>query len=238
MQNSCTNKFQHYQEILEMALATGYTFKSCSDYLDHTDQSGEPLFVMRHDIDFYPERSINFAEIEYKLGIKSTYFFRVHANEYNCLSYEMISLIRDIQAMGHEIGLHLEPIDIHKATGFRSQDSVRMSKQIIEAIIGHPILGAACHNDMTPDNNLDFFVRYRPQDFGMQYEAYGDDLGLFKNSYYITDSHPWHWRLFTNGQMTENHSCVCKLITSRCTPIYCLTHPHIWYHKHFHLVKY
>jgi hypothetical protein len=233
----CSNTFLHYREILETGLKNGYTFKTCKEYLKEEKKS-DLICVLRHDVDLSPERSIELAKIENLLGIKGSYFFRTHANEYNCLSYETISLIKDIHEMGHEIGLHAEPIDILKATGYDPSLSLQMGKQLLESIIGASIVGVASHNDPTPDNNLDFFKVNSPQNLGFSYEAYDSVLNLFEKSYYITDSHPWYWRTFEKGQLTDEHNCLCSYFEESKTPIYSLTHPHMWYHKHFHRVHY
>ena len=172
------------------------------------------------------------------MGINSTYFFRIHANEYNCLSYEVISLIKTISDMGHEIGLHAEPLDIYKATGFDPHLSMTLGKKILESIIDKKITGIACHNDPTPDNNLDFFKDNSPADYEFEYEAYDNKLNLFLNSCYVTDSHPWYWRTFIDGEITKENGCICKIFEQERPLVYCLTHPHMWYYRHFHLVKY
>lgn len=238
MNSNCDYTFEHYKDILTIGKQNGYNFKTCQEYLLDQSDNKAKCAVLRHDVDLSPERSIEFAKIEHALGIKASYFFRIHANEYNCLSYEVIGLIKDIYFMGHEIGLHAEPIDINKASGFNSDLSLQIGKKILEEIISEPIHGVASHNDLTPDNNLDYFKDDKYLKYGFSYEAYDKILNLFNSSFYVTDSHPWYWRTFIKGLLTDEHECLCRYFLKNKQPIYCLTHPHIWYKKHFHRVRY
>ena len=72
----------------------------------------------------------------------------------------------------------------------------------------------------------------------IEYEAYDNKLNLFLNSCYVTDSHPWYWRTFIDGEITKENGCICKIFEQERPLVYCLTHPHMWYYRHFHLVKY
>ena len=63
---------------------------------------------MRHDIDIDILPAVNLAKFENKLGIKSSYFFRVNAKNYNILSLTTLNSISRIKDLGHEIGLHLD----------------------------------------------------------------------------------------------------------------------------------
>ena len=234
MNRQCSFHFSHYREILELGLTEGYVFKTCHQYCG--EQNNEALIsVIRHDVDYAVERSIEFAIIERDLAINTTYFFRIHANEYNCLSYEVLPIIRELESMGHEIGLHVEPIDAHRAMGIPAMESMRIAIRVMEEILGHPFCGIACHNDWTPDNNLSFFDARSAETFGLEYEAYDrGNLDLFYKSRYVTDGHFWWWRSFDNGVLTDNRQCLCKQFLQRHPRLYSLTHPHAWYHLHYH----
>lgn len=226
--------FKNYEEILRLGKECGYKFNTCEYYF--RNESYGKTCILRHDVDLFPEKSIEFAKIEKKLGISSTYFFRIHSNEYNCLSYEVISLIRDLFSMGHEIGLHAEPIDIKNATGLDEFASIKIGKKIIEEITGCSITGIASHNDPTPFNNLDFFKKNDVKKLGFLYEAYCEKL--FFNSTYITDSHMWYWRTFVKGNLTDEKLPISHYFEKDISPLYLLTHPHCWYNIHYHRVRY
>ncbi|PFL57214.1 hypothetical protein COJ27_29885 [Bacillus cereus] len=237
---SCTYTFKHYKEILEIGKEQGYSFFTCKDYILRDIQHSNVLScVLRHDVDLSPERAMNFAEIEHNLGIKSTYFFRVYANEYNLFSYEVLSLLRDLKKMGHEIGYHAEPIDVEKATGIPRMEAFDIGLKAMELALDETIDGIASHNDDTPDNNLEFFRNHSANSLGKLYEAYDNEkFNLFEKSTYVTDSYQWYWRTFINGNLTQRQDCVCKHFLEGTRSLYVLTHPHNWYIKHFHRVKY
>jgi hypothetical protein len=230
----CRYSLAHYRFALEDAKSRSYSFLTCRDYAEGSRAERE--LVLRHDVDMVPERSLPMARLENSMSIRGTYFFRIHANNYNALGFEVIAIMRALLDMGHEIGLHAEPFDINHAVGLEPEESIRIGKEVLEAVLGVPIVGTASHNDFTPENNLDFFRKRPARDFGFLYEAYDTEaLNLFEKSWYVSDGHPWHWRTFRYGKLTEDHRCMCRHIAEDETPIYVLLHPHLWYERHFHL---
>lgn len=237
--SSCGFRFDHYRDCLQVALDGGYEFMTCAQYRA-ADSPPDRICVLRHDVDESPERAMRFAAIEEELGVRSTYFFRIHANEYNPFSFEVLSLIRDIDAAGHEVGLHAEPLDAARATPLDPEESMRICVQALELALGHGYSGVASHRDWTQDNNLDYFRAHGAEEFGLDYEAYDDaNLGLFRRAAYLTDSAMWHWRLFVDGELTGDQRCLCEQFRNGGHPLaYVLTHPHAWYDRHYHRVRY
>lgn len=228
----CSFTFEHYRDTLRKGLALGYEFGSCQDWIEGK-LTGSRVCVMRHDVDFTPERSIVLAQLEHSLGIKATYFFRCHANQYNPLGFDTVSFIRGVKRLGHEVGLHAEPIDFGEATCCSPETFLRLSKTILETVSGGPIVGVASHNDWTPSNNLDFWQEHSPQDFGFAYEAYGPSLGLWTSAVYLSDSLMWGWKRYDHGVGPSNCACLCSA-WGTSPLLYVLTHPHAWYAAHFH----
>ncbi len=141
--------------------------------------------------------------------------------------------------MGHEIGLHAEPIDLWASCKVDPATGVRVATDALSGLLGIRVVGVASHNDITPDNNLDFFRVRSAESLGLVYEAYDtENLNLFDQSWYITDGHFWRWRAFDHGRLTDNSDCLCKHMDAERTPLYCLVHPHLWYRKHAHRVRY
>jgi hypothetical protein len=58
--------------------------------------------MIRHDVDRFPGRALRMAEIESRMGISSTYYFRAKRHTFH---HEYIS---GIHRLGHEIGYHYE----------------------------------------------------------------------------------------------------------------------------------
>jgi hypothetical protein len=233
---TCGFDLRHLELTLRGMLTAGYTFLTCAEYADGRRPT-EPFAVLRHDMDALPVRALALGRLEHRLGIRASYFVRVHANEYNAFGFDTVQVLRQLTAAGHEIGLHAEPRDLHAATGCDPDPVLVATRHLIEAVVGVPVRGVASHNDITPDNNLLHFSPGKARSLGFRYEAYDDDsLGLFATSTYVTDGHYWRWRAFVGGRLTDDESCLCQHAQARTPRLYVLLHPHVWYERHFHLV--
>ncbi len=94
-----------YRKLLGRLQDHGYDFQCLADYLEHPK---ERVVLLRHDVDAKKDRSLRFASIEHEFGIVGTYYFRVVPESYD------EQVIREIAAMGHEIGYHYEDMDFAK----------------------------------------------------------------------------------------------------------------------------
>lgn len=238
----CKFTFNHYRNIIENALKQKYIIKSCIEYIEQKNNktnNTEKLLILRHDVDALPTRALRMAVIEHDLGVHSTYFFRVFSNEYNVLDYNTLNIILKINEYGHEIGYHAEPVDVYKATGIEPQTAYFIGKEVLELILQQKIYGAASHREATGYNNLhEFFEHYSPkQDLDLKYEAYdSENLNLFSTALYLTDGYEWYWRTFKQGKITPNKECACQVLErGNESLIYLLTHPNLWFEKHYHV---
>jgi len=92
--------YDEYREIIQNIIATG---KFC-DYADVVPEKA--FIVLRHDIEFSPERAFEMHKIENSLNFKSSYFFQITNNTYNAFSKKNLDIIKEIHGNGHHIGLH------------------------------------------------------------------------------------------------------------------------------------
>ncbi|RGU93405.1 hypothetical protein DWW31_08630 [Clostridium sp. AF15-17LB] len=76
------------------------SYKDCRKY--------DKFVILRHDVDFEPAKAVEMAEAEYRLGVKSVYFFLIGSEFYNVLSVRNQKFIKRILECGHEIGLHFD----------------------------------------------------------------------------------------------------------------------------------
>lgn len=203
-------KIDHYRELIQGALGLGYRFATFSE---HEAVSEHRLILMRHDIDLSVDNALNFARIEADLRVRATYFVRVHARHYNPFEYHTYRKLREIEALGHEIGLHYEP-GFADAVGEEPAAMVRREKAILEALFAHPIVSAAAHlpakSGMTvTEDNL--------ATFGLRYEAY---TPRFREAFkYLSDS---------NGRWREG--CLCGHLGQH-DRLCVLIHPFWWFEK-------
>ena len=66
---------EKYSELCK-ALKSNYKTMSVLDYLTMGKHEGH-IAILRHDVDKYPERSLQMAKLEHSLNITSTYYFRM-----------------------------------------------------------------------------------------------------------------------------------------------------------------
>ena len=111
---SCDFTFKHYAAMLERALELGYSFHDHLTYW-RTRPSGRSI-LLRHDIDNFMKRAVEFAKIESSLGLKATYFVRIHA-EYNPFYVTDYLRLKEIEKAGHELALHSDVLEFAALTG-------------------------------------------------------------------------------------------------------------------------
>ncbi|MBA7548460.1 hypothetical protein ES705_40920 [subsurface metagenome] len=92
-----------YTQLLKALQTEGYSFQSFNDFIKHPVKK---VVVLRHDVDKLPENSLIFAQIQHKLGIKGSYFFRIVPQSFD------EKIIEEIAGMGHEIGYHYEDLSL------------------------------------------------------------------------------------------------------------------------------
>ena len=115
-----------YQDLLKLLITKKYSFVIFQNYTNSNNYlEYDNSIILRHDVDRLPKNSLKIAELEYSLGIKGSYFFRIVPESYN------IDIISKIGEMGHEIGYHYEDVDLV----LRSKNLKLKSKKDEEALI-------------------------------------------------------------------------------------------------------
>jgi len=65
------------------------------------------LIILRHDVEAHYPNALKMAQIERKLGIKGSYYFRIFPKAGN------EAIIKQIAALGHEIGYHYDDFTLY-----------------------------------------------------------------------------------------------------------------------------
>lgn len=91
-----------YKELLNALIKQGYDFQTFEEYLKNPS---DRTVMLRHDVDALPENSLRFARIQKDLGLKGVYYFRDVPQSWD------VSIIKEIDALGHEVGYHYETMD-------------------------------------------------------------------------------------------------------------------------------
>lgn len=206
--SNCDFSLKHYQEILEIALDSGYKFFSFDQL--HQIQNEQLACVLRHDIDYCPEWAPQIANIENNLGIKATYFFQICSDIYNLRSKENIGIIHNLKRDGHELGLHLDVSWADDISWDNLTDFCDTEKALFQTITNVP----PCKY-ISFHNTHKFGELVLGQQINGMYHTY--EAPFFKDMKYLSDSQDWY------------EGCVCKIFKNKkYKKIQLLTHPYIW----------
>lgn len=94
----------NYSRMIELALEQDFKFELFKEEYDWSKK----IVLWRHDVEFSPYVALEMAKTEANLGVKSTYFFQVHAETYNFFERAISDIALEIKSLGHEIGLHFD----------------------------------------------------------------------------------------------------------------------------------
>ncbi|MFB0516400.1 MAG: hypothetical protein ACETWG_07340 [Candidatus Neomarinimicrobiota bacterium] len=208
---SCNFSLGHYRYCLQKGLDENYRFLTMQAYVKGA-ATDERIIIMRHDEDLSLEAARRLADVEAALGIRSSFFFRLHACQYNLLSLPSLAVVTGMQQQGHEIGLHGETHALPQVED-RDKSLLRQERELLSRIIGTEVTGLSVHEPFRIRKNReeDWF-----RALGFEYEAYSSQFTPLK---YISDSSAY-WR----------EGCMCQHI-GRTDQLYILTHGFWWYDK-------
>lgn len=230
----CRLSFDHYRFILEKAKENNYKILTCHDYFTNKDNLPDRYIILRHDIEHYPERALEFAKIEAEFNVNSTYYVRVHAEKYNIFSFRAYNSLKKIISLGNEIGLHAEPIDFSKTSGEESKIIFQKELDVLKLVLECEVHSVCPHVDWTEYNNLDFFKNNDLKEFGLKFQAYAPEF--YDSHFYVSDGQHYYWKNYKNGTLLEQRLCPCKIIQQGIYRLYVLTHPMNWFNTEFHLM--
>ncbi len=191
---------EHYRTLLQAGLDSGYAF-----LLFGEAAKGRSVYL-RHDVDNSVDDALAMASIEADLAVRSTYLILLRSRNYNLLAGDSIAKVRQIAALGHEIGLHhsCEPGDA--VDGRRPlEQSIRADAALLEAQTGLPVRVFSLHNPAEKDN----FALEIPGLINTYHSRY------FREIKYLSESN-FRWR----------DGCPCNLFLSqRYDVMQILVHP-------------
>jgi hypothetical protein len=229
--------FRQIRETFRQILQNGYQVIRCIDYVGMKQALPKKTLINRIDIDISIKKSEQLAIIFNDLGIKGTFFIRLHAPEYNPFSFENYRILKFIRDSGHEIGYHSEVVDESVIWEEPAEQCLVRDLEIINCMLGIKIKGLASHGGLTGLNNLDFWKQHQPREFGLVYEAYDEqpEFDLFKNSFYVSDSNWTYWKCYHHGTLVAgDHRTLGQHAQTGHPVIYSLIHADTFFHRHFY----
>jgi hypothetical protein len=151
-----------YSELLRSLSHQGYSFQRIEDFMQNPL---DKVVMLRHDVDLRNYSALRLAKTEAKLGIQSTYYFRIVKQSYNP------SVIRRIVKLGHEIGYHYEDLAMHNGNYGSAIKSFEQNLQMFRQY--YPVKTVCMHGSSgSPYDNRDLWKRFKLEDFGLICEPY------------------------------------------------------------------
>ena len=97
--------FDYYKKLMTSIIENDYKFIFFNEIKNYNELK---YVILRHDIDFDIVKALKFANLEYELGIKSTYFFLLNSEFYNINNIKNTIIINKIIEMGHRVSIHFD----------------------------------------------------------------------------------------------------------------------------------
>ena len=171
-----------YRVLLEAFLQAGYRVLTYEQYCDLQAEESLPerYLILRHDVDKLPQNSLRTAEIEHALGVRATYYFRVYPKQADEQQH-----IRNIAALGHEVGYHYEDMAI--ANGDVEKAYEHFTQQLTYFRQFYPVRTICMHGVPTSQwDGRDLWKHYDYKQLGIVGEPYFDVD--FSEVFYLTDT--------------------------------------------------
>ena len=135
--------------------------------------------ILRHDVDLKPENSLKTAQLEKKLGWKSTYYFRDVPESWD------ESIILQIASMGHEIGYHYESLTTCNGDIEAAYRDFCQNLEKLRALV--PVHSICMHGSPKSKwDSRDLWKQYDYHTLGIAFEPYFDMD--FSKYFYLTDT--------------------------------------------------
>lgn len=165
-----------YKELLRSLKIKEYNFQTYAEFLKNPSLKS---IVLRHDVDLLPNNSLKFAQIQNELGIKGTYYFRAVPESWD------VGVIKQIAALGHEIGYHYENLTTCKGNMEKAIKDFEYNLQELRKLA---TVDTICMHG-SPASKYDSKDLWKSSDYrsyGLIGEPYFDTD--FKKVYYLTDT--------------------------------------------------
>lgn len=234
-----------YNQLLHSLTTEGYSFTTFKNFLlDRKRPNHKKNAILRHDVERFPINAYNIAEIEYSLGIRSTFYFRISTNSFNP------SIITKIATLGHEIGYHYDDVETSYWVIRRKNFRQKVKKELLidaayESFVKNleklrtvaDITTICMHGSPLSkyDNRL-IWDKYNYRDLGITGEPYYD-IDWANTAYFTDTGRRWNGcKVSVRDKVDSNHvfdfKSTKKIIANiNMLPenIFINTHTHRWF---------
>ncbi len=197
--------YEGYGRLLDLFQTNGFVFSKYTDSRIEVKSC-----ILRHDIDLSIPKALQMAEYEASRSphVESTFFVLLKTDFYNPASRNSVSMLREINSMGHQIGLHFDEASYDSMDQDTCCRAVLNEARILENILEIPIRAVSMHRP----SPLFLKSNYK---FNGLINAY--DNIYFKDYKYLSDSRR-RWR----------EDPLATVESGEYNKFQILTHP-IWY---------
>jgi hypothetical protein len=122
-----------YLEMIDALMRCGYVVR---DYFDVRPESQH--LIVRHDIDMCLDSALRLARAERAHNIRATYFVLLRSELYNLLAPPELDAVREICALGHGVGLHLDAAQYEQSIEALNAGAAHEC-EMLEALLGQPV---------------------------------------------------------------------------------------------------
>lgn len=232
-----------YRSLLVSLQQTGYTFMTFEEWQQasycHSLSNAQSVVILRHDVDKRPQNSLQTAIIEHKLGIRASYYFR-------CVPCSnQPDIIRQIAALGHEIGYHYE--DMSLCNGDSERAIAHFKEWLAYFRQFYDVKTICMHGAPTSKyDSRDVWKDYDYHHFGIIGEPYFDidfndffyltDTGRCWDGYKVSvrDKIPQHQdRWIAQGLVFHSTPDIIQRLSSLQSHVMITTHPQRWTNSPF-----
>jgi hypothetical protein len=171
--------FTSFKKILTSYLVSGYKIVPICDYFTNTVKSTDRILLLRHDVDRYPKNALKMAEMEKKMRVRASYYFRVIPSVYDK------ELIERIQKLGHEVSYHYEDLSLKRGNSQMAIEHFQF--QLLKFREFAPILTICRHGSpLSKWDNKKLWEVYSYKDYGIICDTEFDID--YNRVFYITDN--------------------------------------------------
>jgi hypothetical protein len=215
-----------YESLLIALKKSPHKTYTVKEWIRQKPQEG---ILLRHDVDRWPKNALEMAALEAKYSIESTYYFRIGKHTF------VPSIIKEISAMGHEIGYHYEDLSLAGGDYQKAIALFSMHLEKLREIV--PIDTIAMHGrPLSKFDNRDLWKAFKLQDHSLLGEAF---LSIdYSSVYYHTDTgRSWsessiNLRDSVNGlafkKVSSTNSLIRAIKNNAKVAIALVAHPERW----------
>jgi len=165
-----------YKNLLNALKCAGYTFQTFAEFLENP---AERAIILRHDVDAKKLNSLQFAKIQAGMEIRGTYYFRTVTKSFNR------RIMREMAAMGHEIGYHYETMDTARGNIDKAYKEFCRNLEMFRKLV--PLKTVCMHGSpLSKFDNRSLWEKYDYRELGIIGEPYFDID--FSRVLYLTDT--------------------------------------------------